>query len=321
MLQQKLQGTGIRRCFCFISSFSFTVKTFALLLLYAVLLSVSVQAQVIEHKFAIALKSGYQQESLHWSIAGNSNGSSPNILSELRWKNLGAISSGINASWKIWRGLTLSGSYTTTFTISGNVSDMDYTADNRTAVSYAENFAADKGSTASGSACLGYELKSSSGISFTPALGYVINRDLLYLTDHTGRFPALNSSYKTNWKGLFISLNAGIALAPRLKVSTRFTYNQVNYRATGDWNLRTQFEQPVSYRHRALAYGLEASAELTYALCKNLSVEAGSACSFWQTGNGTDQLYLSNGSTDHTQLNQVLKSCYQLNAGLKLQFE
>jgi len=40
-------------------------------------------SQDIEKKIQLSFSTGRQQEDFHWSIAGNSNGQKPNILSEL----------------------------------------------------------------------------------------------------------------------------------------------------------------------------------------------------------------------------------------------
>ena len=45
-------------------------------------------APLIERKLQLSFSTGHQQEDFHWSIAGNTSGQNPNVLSELKWKNV-----------------------------------------------------------------------------------------------------------------------------------------------------------------------------------------------------------------------------------------
>lgn len=94
------------------------------------------------------------------------------------------------------------------------------------------------------------------------------------------------------------------------------TYSQVSYSANGDWNLISQFQHPLSYSHSAKGYGINAGAKLVYNINRYIGLNVGYNYFNWQTGNGTDQLYLVTHEIDKTQLNGVYRNGYTFNVGV-----
>jgi hypothetical protein len=275
----------------------------------------SLFAQTISKKLQLNLRTGYEQQELSWSIAGNSAGQNPNIYSELQWKKIGGQLLSTGLLWNIWSRVTLTADYSRVFISSGTVSDNDYGGDNRTSPLYNQLFNADKGYTQNWSVGAGYTVITNNSFSLIPYVGYGANKQSLHLLDRTGNFPDLNSTYETDWKGPFVRVNAKLKLANKLSLNSRLTYNQVNYNAKADWNLIQTFQHPVSYRHNAKGFGADGNAAVCYDITKNIALNIGGGYFTWQTGKGADELFLSSGATDKTQLNKVGQKGYRLFGG------
>lgn len=276
------------------------------------------RAQNIEQKVQLSVGTGEQYENFNWSIAGNQNGQNPNVLSELKWKNISGPAYTASLQWNIWRRFSLYGDYNRMAVHSGSVSDMDYSADNRTMPVYTANFSDNKGYTASWSAGAGYVIFNNQRFSLIPYVGYSASTEYLYIVDLSGQFPTLNSTYHVNWKGEFIKITSSLKIVHALKLAAAFTYNQAHYTAQGDWNLINEFRHPVSYSHVADGYGIGANARLVYNITPNVAVNIGYSYYNWQTGTGNDQLYLATGEVDKTQLNGVYRNGFQWVGGVVL---
>lgn len=275
-------------------------------------------AQSIQKKVELNLFTGYDRQDLTWSIAGNQAGQNPNIYSELKWKKFGGQSLAAALQWTVWNKIALTGSYSRTFINTGTVTDNDYNGDNRTNQVYDETFNADKGHTQAWQLGAGYILINNNKFSLTPFVGYGISRQSLHLLDRTGNFPDLNSTYQTDWKGPFIKAVANLRLADKLKLTANVTYNQTNYNAVADWNFIQTFQHPISYRHTAKGFGVDANASMAYSITNSIAINIGGGYYTWQTGNGVDELYLASGGSERTQLNGVDWKGYRLIAGVIL---
>ncbi|QEM13198.1 hypothetical protein [Mucilaginibacter rubeus] len=273
-------------------------------------------AQSDNNKLLFNITDGYQCESFHWSIAGNSNGQNPNVFSELKWTKLSGQSIGASLQWNVYQKFSVYADYTRQFITSGSVKDSDYSGDNRTGNTYNETFNAGKGHTQGWSLGIGYQLINNNWLKLTPYAGYSDNRQSLYLYDDANRFPGLNSSYQTKWKGAFIKAIASFKLIEKLRFNSDITYNQVSYNALGNWNLITTFQHPVSYHHHANGYGLNMNGTLAYSISKLIAIQAGGGYLHWQTGNGTDELYLSSGEVDKTQMNGAFRNGFKVFGGV-----
>jgi len=277
-------------------------------------------AQSIEKKLQLYLATGYQQENFHWSIAGNSDGQNPNIYSELKWKHLGGQNMSAAVQWNVWKRFSLYASYSKQYLSSGTVNDTDYSTDNRGNATYNETFNSNEGNTQAWQAGAGFILINNSRLSLISYAGYSVNKQALHLFDRSGNFPELNSTYNPVWKGPFLRLTSSVAIIKNLKFAADVTYNQVTYNSTANWNLIRTFMHPVSYRHHANGYGIDAGGKFVYILYRNLQVHAGAGYYSWQTGNGTDELYLNDGQVNKTQLNEVVLTGFRVQGGVGLAF-
>lgn len=248
----------------------------------------------------LSVGSGYGQQNLRWSIAGNSN-----VLSELRWERVGGPVTSFCADWNFVGGWKLDVGYEHMFFSSGKVYDTDYDEGN---VTYDEQFRAGKGGAGRWRAGLGYKILLKDKFSITPSVGYGMFDQSLYLFGVND----LNSTYKTEWKGPYAQILSSIGLTKKLFTNVSLAYNQVQYKASANWNLISMFNHPESFRHTANGYGIDANASLMYRASKMHSIGIKGSYSSWQTGRGVDELYLATGGVQQTQLNEVLSRGWQV---------
>lgn len=269
-------------------------------------------AQDLPGKLQLSVSGGYRRENLRWSIAGNANGQNPNVLSELRWQSVAGPVTGIQLQYRFFNRWQLEGAYERTFFLSGKVADTDYGGNDRTNSVYAQQFNANKGGADRWRAGLAYQLSVNSKFSITPSAGYSLFHQALYLVGNTATLTDLNSSYKTSWSGLYGQVLCATALTKKLSMNAGFRYNQVRYRASANWNLIREFSHPESFRHTANGYGINIHTALLYRASHMHSIGIQGSYSHWQTGRGIDELYLANGGSEQTQLNEVRSTSWQV---------
>lgn len=270
-----------------------------LLLLIFVCMTHSLLAQ---QQFSVYMAPGYQVASSRWSIAGNSNGTNPNIYSELIWKNLQCtnLQAGIGYQYKQW-GVRIN--YSESFTQSGDVTDTDYGADNRRQPVYEGAFQDNKGHQLQVDAALTCTFHLH-GADLTPMLGYVFNEQNLYVLPKQASDPAnLRSTYNAKWQGLLTGVEALFTLGKRFDLTPSLYYYQLHYTADANWNLITQFQHPRSFSHKANGYALKPTLRLDYKLRPQLRIFLKGDYAYWNTGKGTDELFLTSGQVDYTQMN------------------
>jgi hypothetical protein len=266
------------------------------------------------------LSGGYRQENLRWSIAGNSAGQDPNIYSELKWRRVGgvavdgALRYGLGGRW------TFFAEGERVFTLAGRVSDRDYAGDNRTLPVYSGDFQASKGYGYWLAAGAGYRLWPGKRLEIVPAAGYGVSGQHLTITDPGGFFPFLNSYYQTRWYGPLVRATGIWRPGGRWTVQEVFTYHQVSYRATADWNLIPDFSHPVSFRHRADGFGVEDELGVYYRVGRWVELGLSMSGFVWETGAGIDALYHSDGTSQQTRLNEVVTSGFGVRFGARFRW-
>src|SRR5436305_1463719 len=105
-------------------------------LIFIIVFPLKVEAQLHKRDSCLirelSFSAGFLEQQFHWSIAGNYQGQNPNILSELSWKRLRAISFGAGAMGKVYPKMDWMIAFSYHATLSGKVTDPDYKKDNRT---------------------------------------------------------------------------------------------------------------------------------------------------------------------------------------------
>jgi len=293
--------------------------------LILLLLTTSFCAQA--QKLSFALSSGYQSEDFRWSIAGNTQGSDPNVYSELKWKNLAGAVLGAEADWNFWKKLHVRSSYSRMFISSGSVTDMDYQGDNRTNRIYYGAFDANKGNTFSWRTTLEDDIWSSGLFTLTALLGYTLHKQSLFLlsADTTGSAAGLRSTYDTKYEGLVAGLRGKLLIGNSCSLEASFLYDLVSYRGQADWNLIATFQHPLSFEDKANGFNLEGSLRFSYFL--KTKMDPGKWAFFLsgnilhsETDHGTDWLYMQNGQNVPTQFNGAVRDYIRAGAGVRLLF-
>lgn len=272
-------------------------------------------------RLGLSLSAGYSSEDFNWSIAGNSKGTDPNIYSELCWTDQAGALGEVKILYRLFRKFFVESSLNYKTISSGSVNDSDYEGDNRTVRTFNITLDSKKGSAISSATFLGYKIKLLQTVYTDLQFGYSINKQNLYLADDNNVTSSpLNSSYRTSWTGVASKISVSVNPAKKLVLKAEALYHQANYAAKADWNLIEEFQHPVSFRHKAKGYGAEGSLVIAYTLVRNCSISACGNYFTWKTGKGLDKVYMTNGETPQTQLNQVTRRGYILSTGVSLFF-
>ncbi len=264
----------------------------------------------IQKNFSISVTAGVFQEDFRWSIAGDVQGGSPNILSELIWKNLNGPYADMTATWTPWKGLSLQTSIAASFITSGKVSDTDYLNDNRKNSTFRGVFDSNKGTVNAYEALAGYRIFETNKINVTAYLGYGAARASLFLIG-----GPLRSSYKTTWKGPIAQAEFQVKIGKHVSTEPVLAYHQLRYHAKANWNLVESFQHPVSFEHSAKGYQLSVGNRIRYHFNSRFSIAAGGDYLTGKTGNGIDKLYLSNNTIAYTQFNEAIRK--RFSAGIQ----
>lgn len=274
--------------------------------------------RAVEGRLQVRLSTGYERQNFRWSIAGNSAGQDPNVYSELKWRAVGGPAGGLDLKWDVCGRWRVFATGRRVFTSGGSMTDTDYGLDNRNDEVYHQQFNAKGGHSEGGAAGVGYALLDSGPFRLVPFIGYGIDAQYFPIVDPGGPYTQLNSSYSAKWLGPLVKVDASWQWAKRWQVEAGATYHQANYHAKADWNLIPTFAQPVSFRHTADGYGIEVSAGVRYRLGRRVALDIGAGYFNWQTGTGIDQLYLSAGGSQQTQLNGAVREGWNGSAGVQI---
>lgn len=258
-----------------------------------------------QERLKLSLATGYQSEDFRWSIAGSMEGTNPNILSELKWKNLSGPTVGASAGWNFWKSFSLRSEFSHMFITSGGVTDADYQGDNRTNRSYYGAFDAKKGSGFSWRTTLEYAFHLDK-VTLIPLAGFSLHGQSLHITDQSGNNPGLNSTYATRYLGGVAGLRADVSLSDHFAIEGGLLCDIVHYRGRADWNLISTFRHPLSFQDDANGYNLEGHLKLCYVHDKWTFFLSGNIL-HGKTGKGTDMLYLQNGQNVPTQFNEAVR--------------
>lgn len=266
----------------------------------------------------IMMGSGCRTDEFSWNIAGTSAGTEPNILSELSWKDLRIHQISIGLRVNDNSGLYMKNHIAYGVIVDGKNQDSDYRKDDRQLEYSRSNNQADTGGTWDFSAGIGYPLPLGFDfISLAPVIGYSYHRQELRMTDGyqsipaTGPFPDLNSSYDASWKGPWVGVDLTLAskeISSSLdwvELCIGFEHHWAAYDATADWNLRTDFKHPKSFEHKADGRGDKLFFGLKNRLGDMTTLSIFYEQQQWTAQGGVDRVFLANGQTIETRLNEV----------------
>lgn len=298
-------------------------------------------------RYGVDLASGYRSDQLEWSVAGNRSGGNPNILSELIWEDVEVfqVKAGLWVELKplpyVARNSLVLVKLSAGKILDGDVRDSDYAGDNRADEWSRSVNKADSGFVFDLSGAWGpkFFIDSVDGLTVTPLLGYGFNMQSLSMTggEQTvsepglapsrfnpppplGHIPGLDSSYTAHWYGPWVGMNADYRISDKFNLGVELGYHVIEFFAQADWNLRQDFDHPVSFEHEADGRGVVVDVSGRYQLSERWSCLLNINIQDWKTESGTDRTYFSDGSIGSSRLNRVEWDSYSIMAGLSYLF-
>ncbi|MGK9117157.1 hypothetical protein [Olivibacter jilunii] len=257
-----------------------------------------------------------QIRNFSWSIAGNIYGENPNILSELKYKDIVSIGYLAKLKFPIIRHLKLGLSLEKLYTVGGHGTDNDYAADNRTNPSYEHLFSSNKGSAYDLCGLMEILLIDNKKLMLSTGLSYVLSEQSFYILDKS--IPELNSVYLANTHGPGVAVIVKIDASKNNYINSLTIWNSLSYKAEADWNLISTFKHPISFIHNSRGNKIEQEIILGHQFTKNFDVFLRGNISFFKTGKGLDKAYLASNNEITTRLNGAKSILYKLGIGCLL---
>jgi hypothetical protein len=284
-----------------------------------------------EYEMTIYLDVGYRTDDIDWNKAHPSG--TPNVLSELSWKNLDIALVEIGSRLILPSRWEIDGRFAYGTIVDGQNQDSDYNGNNRTQEFSRSNNLSDEGNTLDASLALGYRfplMPSRQGRpwwSITPKVGFSYHAQNLKMRrgfqtiPATGHFAGLDSSYDASWYGPWAGLNSEVNIANRVFLTGSFEYHYAFYEGTGHWNLRSDLQQPTSFEHEAEGTGIVASLGGRVRLIEDLSLRLSVDYQDWKANRkGIDTMHFSDGTNSEMTFNEVNWESLGANIGLDYDF-
>lgn len=289
----------------------FEVIIFFLLL---ILISSKSFSQEIGDNFNLDIGGTYEINNFSWSIAGNLQGNSPNILSELNFHKITSLGFFINGQYHPLKFLKIIVFYKQNYTIHGSGTDIDYKNDNRHNPSFEQSFKSDQGWHKLLKGGIGLPSYSFSQIDFSPAIYYLFLKQKFSLRSEDIR--DLRSNYITDIYGFGLSIKAQMNITKSLYFVFTTEYRILNYKAKANWNLIDIFQHPLSFSHSSNGSGYNLNLDMGRYLSKRSSIVLGVFWDKMSVKKGVDTAYLINKNKIKTQLNSVRNSAYGLKVSI-----
>jgi len=273
-----------------------------------------------------------RHDNLNWSIAG----STVNVLSELKWESMSITQLQTAGEIRLNNDRLLRAKLGYGVIYSGTNQDSDYNGNDRTQ-EFSRSFSNAGGDVLDGSISLGKRLRllessGRNGFYLTPFVGMSMHRQNLKMTDGVqtlsvapyaiplGPFPGLDSSYDANWLGPWLGAEAMIESERGWIAKASVEYHLIDYSASANWNLRADLAHPVSFRHTTNGEGFVMSLGASYPFGKNWKLDFILESLNWNTRNGSDQVFLADGTVGHMRLNAVNWDSTAIHIGIVREF-
>ena len=299
-----------------------------------------VNSEATETRTDLEFGAGYREDSFDWNIAGDINGTNPNILSELTWSDIEIFQLKAGIKSVISRGFYVRGALDYGWIFNGGNQDADYNGDNRTLEWSQSNNSNDQGSVWDATLGIGYQFKAAEErLKIVPLLGYSYSDQYFNITDGyqtvsdpavappgetplpVGPFPGLNSTYEAEWWGPWVGLDVLFDPSEKMTLYAGFEYHWADYHGDANWNLRSDFAHPTSFEHDADGTGIILTFGGEYYLAKPWFLSLNVNYQNWSTDPGTDTLYYADGSISQTRLNEVNWDSFAIMLGLTYRFQ
>jgi hypothetical protein len=296
-------------------------------------LMLSTQVQAIDNwEYKLDLDYGMRSDQINWNIAGTLAGTGPNVISELKWSNVGFHQTNLGFRFIGDDRWYVKGYTSNSWGFTGSNQDSDYNDDNRTSEYSRSTADSDRSSAEDFSIALGQQIRIDNRFGITPLVGYSSHRQNFTMTNGQqtvcdpcvrglGPIPGLNSSFKTHWRGPWLGLDLRMATAKRWTTYAEFEYHYSYYDAEANWNLRSDLRHPVSMDQSARGRGTHMGVGLSYALSTpNSFFNVGFKQSQYSTHAGTHNFYDVDGPVLSKRLNNVDWTSSMITIGITSQY-
>lgn len=288
-----------------------------------------------DYDLKVGVDAGYRTSELKWNIAGNLAGTSPNILSELKWRQINGyeFQPKVDFTQKTGKlkGLNLQASVNKSITTTGDNQDSDYAGDNRTGEFSRSNNDSDAGHAEGFSASIGYSFDFNDShqrnlARFTALVGYAMQNQTFVMRDGvqtipaTGPYADLRSKYDMELRTPFIGAEITSNFSNIHHLKLRGQYARGTYDGTGNWNLRNDFNHPDSFKQSADGSGYSFTAEYGMQFSQHMQLTLSSTYNYFKTDSGVDTTYLANGTNASTRFNEARWRSINYMAGLNYKF-
>lgn len=299
---------------------------------------------------SLGLDAGYRHDSLDWNIGGFlSNFGFVDVLSELAWDDLeiyqvrARSALDLGRTERIWVPNYFRGTIGYGWITDGENRDSDWAGANRTLEFSRSNNGADDGNVFDLSIGTGRKFDlGKKGFRWAPLIGFSYHEQKLKIVDGTQTLfdkaivaaindmpesaiespdlTGLNSSYDTQWWGVWYGLDLEYQATQKLRWLGSLEYHFVDYYAAANWNLRQDFAQPKSFEHEGDGRGVVVAVLGEYAFAQLWSASLGVDYSNWRVEQGIDRVFLASGEVAATRLNAVNWESFAVSAGLTRRF-
>ncbi|MCA9394273.1 MAG: hypothetical protein KC900_08725 [Candidatus Omnitrophica bacterium] len=293
----------------------------------------------IEAKLAVT--AGYRQDELNWNIAGDWTGNAvPNILSELEWEELQGFEYKARAEVLIRDKYVIDAEAAWTDFDSGTNTDSDYAQSDRQGIFSLSN-SETEGMAWDYSIAAGYRMYFDNvhdrllivdNAQLTLLAGY--SRHRMFLEDRELTIPGfgpysfqgINKYYNALWDGPWVGLHLEGQKGDRLSGWGRFEWHFPEYEGDGNWLLRDDFLNPVSFSHFANdnAFGLVFDFGGEYRLTPCASLALNLVYRYFEVGPGLDRTFFSHQDPQYavfnSRLNEVNWTSLSLTGGVLVHY-
>ena len=302
------------------------IVLFSLLIQAAIAQNRTVTDKYIDPSLTIQPKVGYSLSKTTFNIAGNEKGTNPNVYSELIWEPNNNIEYGVEATFSSTL-YFLKADLLLNNTLSGNVSDIDYDEDNRTAPFSELYLSNHKGNGYSVKFQPGLYLARSSKVDFVTYISFEYSAKRLYLmngkdwsSSHAEYIKGLKSYYQYKFPNYGLGGQLNLKLSPQWSASFNIEGYIAKYYAYGNWNLITDFEKPISYEHKGNGMRIHSNLGLSYSLSPSTSIGMNYNLNHFGIMNGKDYVYSKSKGVLTTRLNDANEMKHTFLIGIKQNF-
>ena len=275
---------------------------------------------------------GITESNMDWNIASDLQGEFiPNVLSELTFQDMSAISYGLNfrASIPINQSNTsfvIEGDFLRSDLKKGTSRDSDYAEDNR-ASEFSRSLADLEGDGYSNNT-LGLGISKKMAIfpkgawfaefsvgtkriknNLTMTNGRQIIADPGFFNgatveEMTSSLSDLNATYSTSWDGVWIGLRSTHYFGKN-SVVLGYQFNEIDFEGIGNWNLRDDLEHPQSFKQTGKGNGDVISLSYQRHFSRGMTVGFEFTQESWLVEQGVDETYFSGPGSTAVRLNEV----------------